>query len=306
MSRIHTKRPSGYWLRLLVVALLALTALLCLGYINLYLDAQLRPARRAICCTTPADLGFEYQKVHFRSADGVELAGWWIPSQNGAAVILLHGGGGNRTGMLSRAEFLAQAGFGVLLYDQRACGESQGEMRSYGWLDVPDALAAVAFVQSQPGVDAQRVGLMGVSLGAQIAIRAAAQETDIRAVVADGTAIARAADIPPARSVKEALYRLLAYLTDWGQSIKTGIAPPEGVVQAIGKIAPRAVMLISTGHSAEIADMELYNGQYLYAAAGEPKVLWEVPEAGHGAGLATRPEEYKQRVLEFFSENLLD
>ena len=306
MARIHPRKPLGYWLRLSAVALIALAVALGLGFIKLNLDAQLRPARRAICCKTPADLGFEYQDVRFRSSDGIELAGWWIPSQNGAAVILLHGNGGDRTGMLSRAEFLAQAGFGVLLYDQRACGESQGELRSYGWLDAPDLLAAVEFVQGLPGVDAQRVGVLGVSLGAQIAIRAAAQTPGIQAVVADGTAIAVATDVPPARSLKEVFYRIPGYLMDWGQSLKTGIAPPEGVVPSISKIAPRSVLLIATGNAAPIPDWELYMGQYLYAAAGEPKELWEIPEARHTAGLAFRPEEYRQRVLEFFRKSLLD
>ena len=130
MAGFQTRKPLRYWLRLSFFALILLAGSLFLGYINLYLEAQLRPTRRVICCKTPADLGFEYQEVRFHSPGGPELSGWWIASQNGAAVILLHGNGGDRTSMLSRAEFLAQAGFGILLYDQRACGESQGDLRS--------------------------------------------------------------------------------------------------------------------------------------------------------------------------------
>jgi hypothetical protein len=65
----------------------------------------------------PADLGFEVEEVTFTSEDGVTLAGWFTPSQNGGTVILLHGYGGNRTGMTWHAKQLTKAGFGVLMYD---------------------------------------------------------------------------------------------------------------------------------------------------------------------------------------------
>jgi len=66
------------------------------------------------------------------------MAGWFIPSRNYATIILLHGYGGSRTAMIWHAEQLVEAGYGVLMYDERASGKSEGTHRSYGWEDTRD------------------------------------------------------------------------------------------------------------------------------------------------------------------------
>ncbi len=52
---------------------------------------------------TPTDVGLEYTDVHFRASDGVRLSGWYVPSRNGDAVVLLHGAGSTRTATLEHA-----------------------------------------------------------------------------------------------------------------------------------------------------------------------------------------------------------
>jgi uncharacterized protein len=66
-----------------------------------------------------------YVPVTFESADGLQLSGWYEPSENGAAVVLVHGGGGDRTGPLDHAALLRRHGDGVLVYDSRGRGESE-------------------------------------------------------------------------------------------------------------------------------------------------------------------------------------
>ena len=83
----------------------------------------------------PSDLPFEVQDVKFEGGDGLRMSGWEVPSQNGVIIILLHGYGGNRVNMLWHAKQLVKAGYGVLLYDERASGESEGTRRSFGWED---------------------------------------------------------------------------------------------------------------------------------------------------------------------------
>lgn len=304
------QRKWKYWARLLLVSLIWGGALYLLGYLWLYIRVETHPIQGKLCCKTPSDFGFDYLEARFRvSPDtqpgGITLAGWYIPSQNGAAVILLHGSGGSRMGMLPYAAMLAKHGFGVLLYDQRACGESQGTMRSYGWLDAGDLLEAVKYVQAQPDVDPESIGVLGTSLGGQIAIRAAAQSAAIRAVVSDGTSTAVAADIPPTATLKEWLYGLMNPLVDGIQWVQTGVKPPRGVMESIPEIAPRPLLLIAAGQHPQFPGIELRYGHALYEAAGEPKTLWEIPEASHCGGLATRPQEYEQKVVAFFIEALL-
>ena len=69
----------------------------------------------------------------FKADDGVKLSGWYRPTRNGATVIVLHGGGGDRTGAIAHAKLLVRHGYGVLLYDARGRGRSEGTQNSFGW-----------------------------------------------------------------------------------------------------------------------------------------------------------------------------
>ena len=70
----------------------------------------------------------------------------------------------------------------------------------------------------------------------------------------------------------------------------------------MGHIAPRPILFIHGDHDpyVTIADVEA-----LYAAAGEPKELWRVPEAGHREADKSRPAEYRERVIDFFERYLV-
>src|SRR3712207_3686091 len=68
----------------------------------------------------------DYEPVSFASSDGLELSGWYRSSRNRAAVVVVHGAGSDRTGAVAHAELLARHGFGVLVYDSRGRGESEG------------------------------------------------------------------------------------------------------------------------------------------------------------------------------------
>jgi len=76
--------------------------------------------------------------------------------------------------------------------------------------------------------------------------------------------------------------------------------PPANLRHLVGAVAPRAVFLISAGHG---VPSEILNRRF-YAEAGEPKALWQIPEAGHTGGLESRPREYEERVVGFFDRSL--
>jgi alpha-beta hydrolase superfamily lysophospholipase len=139
----------------------------------------------------PADLGFEVEEVTFESEDGITLAGWFVPSQNGVTIILLHGYGGNRTGMIWHAQQLVNAGYGVLMYDERASGESTGEYRSYGWEDTRDE----GCHSLHSGTNRMQMLGLGCSTGASIAVYSAALCPEIGAAWGDSNSSVRAQDI---------------------------------------------------------------------------------------------------------------
>lgn len=150
--------------------------------------------RTGVGTTTPADRGLPYRDVEFRTGDGVRLSGWYVPSRAGAAVVLVHGAGSTRSSVLDHAVVLGRAGYGVLLFDARGHGRSGGRAMDFGWYGDADIAAAVTFLQAEPDVDDERIAAVGMSMGGEEAIGAAAGDARIKAVVAEGATNRSAGD----------------------------------------------------------------------------------------------------------------
>jgi pimeloyl-ACP methyl ester carboxylesterase len=253
-----------------------------------------RPPRLRVSYFTPTNLGVTYEDVTLTSQDGVKLSGWYIPSRNKAAVILLHGHSGNRLGVLHQAEALVQAGYGILMFDLRAHGSSGGRRFTRSQAGVDDVLTAVAYLSKRPEINAAGIGVMGVSVGGLFALQAAAQTVAIRAVAADGPSPATLDDVPFSNS-------LLGRLNLWQERyFRRAIQwfggheplPPNGGIMA--RLKDRPLLLIATGEGVEAAMAQRL------ADAVETAVLWQIPEARHAQGWHQRPEEYNHRLVAFF------
>ncbi|MDY7079032.1 MAG: alpha/beta fold hydrolase [Chloroflexota bacterium] len=240
----------------------------------------------------------DYEDASFTTRDGLTLHGWYIPSQNDAAVILTHPIGSNRIAVLEVAEVLARNGYGVLLFDLRAHGDSEGEILPFGGEEAEDIRAAATYLQDRNDIDSNRIGAMGLSLGAQVSILGAAQSEQIKAVVADGLCCTSFEDWPPPESLGDWLYVPYDFVFFLMLQWHTGVSDPVSVQEALAEIAPRPVLLI--GGNAELNVLE-----YHYNAAQEPKMLWVIPEASHINGLNVRPGEYEERIVHFFDQALL-
>lgn len=240
-----------------------------------------------------------HEEVTLRTSDGLALAGWYVPSRNGAAVVVVHGGGGTRNGSESHARMLAAAGYGVLLYDARGNGESEGDHDAMGWTWREDVDAAVAYLHGRPDVH-RGIGALGLSTGAEAVLDAAAGDETIAAVVADGAIARNLAETRQLEGLEEAQalpYYGLVFAT---LRLITGAPQPPPLQEQIPRIAPRPVLLISAGTAAE----RTMNRAYRRAA---PKaVLWELPAVGHTQAIHERPGAYRQRVVGWFDRALLD
>jgi dipeptidyl aminopeptidase/acylaminoacyl peptidase len=130
----------------------------------------------------------------FRAADGVLLSAWYIPSRNGAAVVVLPGAGSTRTAALGQAAVLARHGYGALLVDTRGHGLSGGHAMDFGWWGDRDIAAAVSFLGRQPGVRPGKIAVVGESMGGEQALAAVGADPRVRAVVAEGATGQQLAD----------------------------------------------------------------------------------------------------------------
>ena len=79
--------------------------------------------------------------------------------------------------------------------------------------------------------------------------------------------------------------------------------PPPNLKNEVAKIAPNAVFFVygESGHGGK----EKKPKNLFYAAAREPKGIWEVPDGQHIAGITTQPEAYERRMIGFFDDALL-
>jgi pimeloyl-ACP methyl ester carboxylesterase len=303
-AHMRSTKPHRYWLKLVRFALIALLGeglLTAYGILPLiYAHRILHPARSGLCCQTPADYGLHYEPVQFNTSDNISLQGWYIPSQNNAIIILAHGWGSNRISMLPYAQALARHGYGALLLDLRAFGESGGTQITFTGEDV---LAAARYLDQRPDIQGTKIGVLGLSLGGLAANQAAAfyEQSLIRAIVVDGAGLADFRDQPAPTSFAHLLDLPFQWVASQYWRL-AGAAPIIPAVEALPKIAPRPILLIAGASS----PLELGAMRKFYAAASRPQIanvsLWEVPDAGHIEAFAKYPEEYEQTVSAFFSQ----
>ena len=171
-------------------ALLAVAALFAFQLLMLPLGVAYVTTHTARAVVPANELGVAYENVSFTTSDGLRLEGWYVPSRNGAAVISFPG----RKGPQRQARMLARHGYGVLLFDRRGEGRSEGEPNAWGWSGERDIKAAIAYLQHRRDVDPARIGGIGLSVGGEMMIEAAAETGALAAVVSEGAGARAFAD----------------------------------------------------------------------------------------------------------------
>ncbi|HEU5265018.1 MAG TPA: CocE/NonD family hydrolase [Gaiellaceae bacterium] len=250
--------------------------------------------RRAV---EPADLGRPYESVSLRTSDHLELAGWYVPSRNGAAVIAFPG----RTGPVPHARMLVRHGYGVLMLDMRGNGESEGRANVFGWGSGKDLEAALDYLSQRRDVQRGAIGGLGLSVGGEQLLEAAAADERLTAVVAEGAGYRTLHEYRQEESVATTITSPQSALLYGAIRLLSPEPYPEPLDRLVPRISPRAIMLIEAGHG---QGGETLNPLY-FERAGEPKEYWLIPEANHVGGIETRPAEYERRVVGFFDRYLL-
>lgn len=257
--------------------------------------------------TAPSEYHVAYETVSFSSEDGIDLKGWLVKpahqNPQSPAIIICHGVGANKSDFTELAASLSKRGYYVLLFDFRAHGDSSGSRTSLGLHEQKDVAAALGLLKSHPAIDSRRIGIYGFSMGGSTAILAAARTDAFAAVVAD-SAFTSLRD--QARTAITGFYRLPSFpflhlaMLWYRISFQTGVKSVSPI-DVIHGISPAPVFLIAGDGDALIP---AENGRRLFEAAAEPKELWIIPGAAHGATLAAAGSEYEKRVGDFFDRRL--
>ncbi len=255
----------------------------------------------------PEQFGLRYEKVSFKTRDGLELRGWFLPSPTGdpRTLVMCHGWGDNKGELLKMTGFLNERpGLNLLYFDFRSHGESEGEFTTIGGLETQDFDAAVEWLRREkPGL-AARAGVFGLSMGAAVAVASLPNHPDLRCAVVESPFSDYAGVVErwswnnlriprfPLIDIAMVLLRLRV-----GNPRVDRFNP----VEAAPRIAPRPVLMIA-GEKDDL--MPVWDVRRVYEAAREPKQLWIVPDARHAKCRETAGLEYDTRVAAFFDKHL--
>jgi pimeloyl-ACP methyl ester carboxylesterase len=279
------------------IAALILVIALAAGMFWVACDQLSAPVQRTVG-DPPPDLGA--RNVEFPSTSGSVVHGWLSPGLPGqGAVLLLHGVRGDRRDMLSRAEFLHKAEYGVLLIDLQSHGESRGRHITFGYLESRDVTAALEFLRKQ--FPAERIGVIGASMGAAAFVLAKGRPP-VSAVVLES--------MYP--TIDQALSdRLRLHLGPLGPCLsplfEMLLQPQLGITAADLRPIDRmrglnTPVLIAAG-SRDSHTTPQETGA-IFAAALPPKQLWLVQGAAHVDLHAFSGQKYERRTLEYFAQYL--
>ncbi|MGH8732031.1 MAG: alpha/beta hydrolase [Burkholderiales bacterium] len=244
---------------------------------------------------TPDQLGLAYQEVHFPTADGLELHGWFLPAKGCAAgtVLHLHGNAENISTHVAGVAWLPARGFNVFLIDYRGYGASEGQPTLDG--AQKDIDAAMKTLLERTDVEKDRIVFYGQSLGGALAVYNVAHSPfrdHIRALVIESTF---------SDYVEIAREKLAGHWFTWplqwlpSLTVDNRYSP----LLAVKMISPIPLLIIQGDQDAIVP---VHDARQLYDAALEPKQLWIVPGARHIQ--AMRQEAQRDRLVAYLREVL--
>lgn len=242
-------------------------------------------APRLIGRVAPDRHGLVYYTVRIPTQNGKRLSGWMIPADGAAtvqpapAVIVLHGWGANASAMLPLAVPLQAAGLTVLLVEARCHGRSDGDSFASLPRFAEDLDAAIEWLRKVPAVDAERISVIGHSVGAGAALLAASRRDDLQAVVSIA-AFAHPAGAMRRWLARHRLLRLFSwYILRYVQRVIGHRFDDIAPVNTIGRV--RCPVLLVHGQGDTTVPVE--EAHQVHASRGEAAVELLIVEGSHEA-----------------------
>lgn len=254
----------------------------------------------------PSDLGLRHEELVLMSAEGIPLSSWLIrPSGISRGTILyLHGVSECKIAGLPMAGLLADHGFNILLYDARRHGDSGGSYCTYGFYEKHDPSRIISYLMNRPDLYVGKIGLFGASMGAAVAIQAAALDSRISAVAAESgfAALRTVFDDYQKRMIKlpwHYLRNIVIRRSERMAHFKANAVSPLDAVRRLN------IPLLIVHGAADLNIKPAYSEQ-VFAAAAQPKEFWLIPGARHDNVWEVGGSEYRNRIVAFFERVLAD
>lgn len=280
---------------------------------SLYFEHRfLRPKRQP--CKTSDLTGYVPEakygttKLQLKTADGLRISALFLTPENpnGHAVIVCHGLAHDKNSGIRFVQYLLNEGYSLLLIDFRNHGESEGNITTYGYFEKNDLLAAIRYLRDSLG-SSVRIGILGASMGASIAVMAAAESSEIHAMILDS----------PFASLRQITFEWAAQMTRlpkfllllpvnlaylWLLIFSRCSVPDVEPWQKAKQI--RCPLLLIHGGADNI--IPAHHSLRIFENAGGQKEIWIVDHAEHLGVYLMDTLEYQRRILQFFRKNLIE
>lgn len=272
--------------------------------VGLYIvEVLTRPKRIAslydLYTFTPFEFDLPAQEVTFAPLYGdYKVSGWYIPAPQATTTIILCPGYRCKiSDILGVCAHLWRAGHNILAFEYYGHGAIVGKPVTLGYREINDFLGAVAYAKLR--APNTRLGAVGYSMGAAVAIMACARETEIKALVADSAFATHKSAVEYAvRRTIHLPFVLFDWVTDlllwWRAGYHFNQVEP---LRDIGRLAPRPVLII---HGLKDTIVDPRDAPLLYEAAGDPKELWLIPEVEHCGAYFSNRSTYINKLIDFF------
>lgn len=278
------------------IFLVVIVIIIVISLLNFYMAMHPTRFKTGIA---PDKVNLKYKNISFKTSDDILIKGWFIHSKTktNKTIIICHGYPFDKNNIFGATYFLAEK-FNLLYFDFRYFGESQGKYTTVGYREKEDLLAAVQFLKKR---NITKTGALGFSLGAATIIMANSE--DIKAIAADSSyatldkMIERTYFIFPGFTKNP-----FVFLTELYSKIFLGIDSKDiAPVKDISNIKVPVLLI----HGEKDSQIPVENSKILYGASNKNKTeFWIVPEADHGYAHYLYPEEYEQKLFDFFERNL--
>ena len=278
-----------------MIILIAVIIILILFLFFGYVAYQFITPKRLVRGWTPKDFGYEYENFSVKTVDGVEVKGWHIKGGE-ECIILLHGYGRSRWDDVYMKRLIAhlpQGGYSLITFDFRAHGESGGNHTTLGYLELMDLEAVYKWVRKRY----QKIYIIGFSMGANIALRAASQGIGDK-IIADS----------PFVNINTTAKRAMKYFAGLPEFMYYFIKPFVMVFQRIKYYELNLMsyvreinvpVFIIAGRNDRLVAIDEINEFFKSIKISNPRASLWITEGEHVRSLLLNEELYFKKILEF-------
>jgi uncharacterized protein len=278
--------------------------------VGYYISQEMMRPRRRISRTSALnnfvpDVNYTLESCSFNSYDDCPLSAILLHPEkpNGKIILICHGIRHDKRSGIRFVQYLLKDGYTLMLIDFRNHGESGGRITTYGYHEKEDLRCAVRYLRNQGFTGS--LGVLGASMGAAVALQAAADFEDIQALVLDSPfasleQIAFEQTIGVTKLPRFAVYLPVQLACLWSRFVEDfPVSEVSPLLSARFLKCP--IFLI---HGDADRKIGVHHSRQIFDVAPNPKELWICEGAGHLGTYLKDPEEYHKRVLDFFRKHL--